>query len=211
MSVSMSAPSSSSLSTTVAATATASVGPTLLPQSSPERELVLSPPVPSPPPRPISQTETIPTQISAVPSQCMAMCLDLAKLLKSSDPEIKSQINTIEQTTNATLVRFDEFGALLESIRTNSLRARNELVPQLDACSKNMEQLFKRIDRFQEIVDLVDSSVTKMEKRMDDIENTYDEGAMKKLLRVFSFKAEEKKRIVWTRPEIVKTNDFFTT
>jgi len=140
------------------------------------------------------------------------MCHDFSLLLKPPSEDVKSQVESIEKTVQATLSRLDDFSALVESTKSTTQSASAELVPKLVARAQDVQQLFARIDQLQVFLDLLDESVSQMEKRADQVEKEYGGTKLTKLFSSLMSKVTNDKRppLQWEPVNTIKTEDFFS-
>jgi len=83
---------------------------------------------------------------------------------------------------SGTLARLDEFGAFVDSLRSNSSSAATSLIPNLLQRAKQVEELYQKIDDFQAYLNVMEKSVERMEQRAEQVELAYGGSKVKNFL-----------------------------
>lgn len=110
------------------------------------------------------------------------------------------------------LTKLDEFGGLVDTIRSDTSLCVDKTVLQIQTKCEDMKQIFKRIDQLEKFVQIVRESVTNMEECVNKAENDMGSFNFKK---IFSSLVSSKKSIpgkeerpVFNPPEIFVTEEY---
>eukprot|EP01132_Coremiostelium_polycephalum_P004314 gene4314-5399_t len=80
------------------------------------------------------------------------------------------QAKNIDDTIEYMLARIDEFGAFIETIKKDTDKTENKLIPLLYEKTQQVQQLFPLIDKLQELVDDINKNITTVEDRLNNAE-----------------------------------------
>lgn len=95
---------------------------------------------------------------------------------------VRDDVEAVESTMEKNLAQLDEFHLLLRSVRDEQQQFRAEVVPQLIALSKKMEDTFRLIDEIDEAVRFVHRTVNKAGERIDATDKAYSSKPLDKML-----------------------------
>lgn len=132
---------------------------------------------------------------------------DYAKyLVVDSEKEIKGFYEGIELM----LTKLDEFGGLLDTVRSETRDCLDKKVPELEIKCQHMKQIFHRIDQLEMFVNVVRQSVNATEEQVSKAES--EMGSLSGLKKMFSSLVGSKKPVtvqsVYQPPVIFNTEDY---
>lgn len=111
------------------------------------------------------------------------------------------------------LTKLDEFGGLVDMIRSDTSLCVDKTVPQIQEKCENMKQIFERIDKLEMFVNIVKQNVNTMEECVNKAEN--DMGAFSGFRKMFSSFVSQKKpqdtKLTYDPPEIFVTEEYLVS
>jgi len=145
------------------------------------------------------------------------MCHDFSQLLNPlPTPGIQQQVSSLEKSVQSTLERLDEFSAFTESLRSSTYTASSSLLPAIQSRAQEIELLFTKIDEFQDYLNAVELSVSRMENRAEHVSSTFGGTKITKLFSSFMNRLSNDKPknspFYWPPVDYIeRTGDHFST
>ncbi|XP_028820174.1 biogenesis of lysosome-related organelles complex 1 subunit 4 [Denticeps clupeoides] len=136
-------------------------------------------------------------------------------------PSARDEIVSLEKSLEEMLTRVDEFVGMLDMIRHDTSQVVNENLPQIHRKSEEMRQIYRKIDKLEYFVKMVDGNVHAMEEQVTQAEGEAGTlpGAFKKIFRTMSVPGFLNKPASPKRthhhsqelPTVFRTDDYFTS
>ncbi|XP_054711533.1 biogenesis of lysosome-related organelles complex 1 subunit 4-like [Uloborus diversus] len=137
---------------------------------------------------------------------------DYSKYLKV---DASSEKATLDNDVEDILTRLDEFTSLVDMVRGDNALCLNATLPEIHKKCDEMEKVFQKIDRLEQMIQVVKQNLDQMEEKVAEAEEHLDSSSMKKIFSslqkpLFSKKpGESKKHIKYEPPKIFSTEEFF--
>eukprot|EP01083_Nonionella_stella_P141944 438265_1 len=137
------------------------------------------------------------------------LCLQWAHLLKPTESSMISQkVSTIHETMSVMSKRLDELRISSETTRSETRKSIDEHIPVLVDQTRELKELFRRIDHFEKFIERAERSLRQCEKRMDDVSTAYDTNSVRNRVTSF-FKPSKREPLKWKPMNLVSYDDFF--
>ena len=129
-----------------------------------------------------------------------------------SDVEFGKFLTTIEDM----LAKLEEFGGLVDLIRSDTSICQNDAMPLIQTKCKEMEVVFDKIDKLEKFVLLVKDNVSVMESELVKAEDQMGSfSGLKKMLSSFVSPKRTQSKVTkqadYVTPEIFKTENYLST
>ncbi|XP_035219272.1 biogenesis of lysosome-related organelles complex 1 subunit 4-like [Stegodyphus dumicola] len=103
---------------------------------------------------------------------------DYSKYLKV---DVTAEKAVLEDAIEDVLTRLDEFTSLVDMVRDDSTLCLNSTLPAIHKKYEEMEKIFQRIDRLEEMVNAIKHNLDVMEEKVTEAEEQLDTSSVKKL------------------------------
>lgn len=140
------------------------------------------------------------------------ICTDITTMVAApnSSVDTKRQIASMEDSINSSLRRLDEFGAIVQSIESNTQQSSHVLIPQLEQDAQHLQELYAKIGQFAIYLNRVEKNVSELEAREADIARAYDTSTLGKFFSFMSGSAPKTKAsLEWKQLDTVEAKDYF--
>lgn len=129
--------------------------------------------------------------------------------------DISEEKHALEESIDDLLTRLDEFTGLINMVRSDDTLCLTHTLPDIFEKSRDLEQVYSKIDALESFIGTVRESVDTMEERLTEAENALGSSSVKKFLSslptpLFSKKPapQYKKQLRYEAPEIFRCSDF---
>ncbi|CAN7997289.1 unnamed protein product [Ixodes pacificus] len=140
------------------------------------------------------------------------LAADYSRFLKV---DVSGDSHALEECIDDLLTRLDEFTGLINMVRSDDTLCLTHTLPDIFEKSKDLEQVYSRIDALESFIGTVRESVDAMEERVNEAENALGANSVKKFLSslpspLFAKKPapQYKKQLRYEAPEIFRCSDY---
>merc|ERR1719483_1282731 len=135
------------------------------------------------------------------------MCLEFSKFLNLNVDKEERKFN---DSVEIMLAKLEEFFSLVDMIRSDTTLCLSTTVPTIQNKCSEMETIFEKIDKLEDLVSLVQACVSATEEKVSKAEDDMGGGGLVKKLAAFNFLKKSPTPAPAKKTEYVPVNIFST-